>query len=256
MVTACKELTQTLGKESPSGLRTVTSGDTVLASDINALIDCLNLVPTPYVIYLFKVNDWNTAKNYVIDNSLIFISVDISTLTSDEVQQLVNNNKVVFMATIDTQPYYPRSTPALYPVFYTKLKPTACGLDVKNVTNPDFQQFFGNIIPSDFDYSISLSQKVSGTKNYTGNSCGMGYKKYTSGAIMEIPYDGFWRSSTWLSKFVFAASNILLGISKPTRILYLSGYSSGDQWFHYCYPIDTCWQQFASQYGYKIVDLR
>jgi len=260
MANACRELARTLGLEPPSDLRTVKTGDYVLARDVNALIDCLNMIPpAPTItnfIYLFNENDWNTAKNYVTDNSLIFIWVNISTLTSDEVQQLVNNNKVVFMVTIDVQPNYSTPVPAFYPVFYTQLEPTACDFDVRDVTDPNFQQFFGDTVPADWDFCVNLSQKVTGTKNWTGDSCGWGYKTYTKGAIMEIPYDGFWESPTWIANFVLAASNIFLGVSKPTRILYLAGYTTGDPDWHDCYPLDSCWQQFASQYGYQIVDLR
>jgi hypothetical protein len=55
---------------------------------------------------------------------------------------------------------------------------------------------------------------------------------------------------------VDAISNILLGISRPARILYLSYYTSNDPSWHACYPLDNCWKALAQARGWKVVDLR
>lgn len=260
MVTACKELTQTLGKESPSGLRNVASGDTVLASDINALIDCLNLVTLPYEIYLFDTNDWDIAKKYVTGYSLIFVNYDINTLTNTEVSDLVSQIPVIFVNMIDTQPYHQLPSPAFYQVFYNTLVPLSCTDWVNKIIDPCFQQIIGTSIDSLYDYVISNFFKVMGVKPWAyhdvPNNCYDSYKIYESGAIIEMPFDGFWVDVSFMEKFIWAMSKCLLGISKPTRILYLSSYTSSFPSYHKCHPIDVCWQQFASQYGYKIVDLR
>ena len=264
MVTACKELIQTLGKESPSGLRIVTSGDTVLASDINALIDCLNLVPLPYVIYLFNTNDWNTAKNYVTGNSFIFVNYDINTLTNTEVSDLVSRLPILFVNMIDTQPYHKLPSPAFNQVFYNTLVPQSCGYNPWEIIDPCFKQFLGSSESPWADYDVYDSYKVSGITPWCVSHpsigrlihCNHAYKKYENGFIIEIPYDGFWVSVSIMEKHIQAMSKCLLDIDKPIRILYLGGYTSDNTSIHSCFPIDNCWNQYALMNGYQLVDLR
>jgi hypothetical protein len=241
------------------------TGDIVRHVDWNTLKQALGYAPAiedkvpiylATTVYLFNEHDWATAKQYVTDYSIIFSWYDISTLSPDEVSSLVATKKVVFVVEVDTQPYYLRNAPAWYNVFYTVLAPSSCGMCVSNVTDPDFQRFLGTSVPCDIDYNVSLSYKVSGAKNWTGDSCGWGYKRYEQGAIIEVPYDGFWQSADWLGKYVDAISNILLGVSKPARILYLGGYTSSNANWHACYPIDACWGTIAQQRGWIIKNLR
>lgn len=207
-------------------------------------------------IYLFNENDWNTAKNYVIDGSLIFVWVDISTLTSDEVQNLVNNRKVVLLSIIDTQPIHNAKLQAFYPIFYTYLVPSLYGEGGTGVIDPEFQKYFGSSIPTLIDYAYHYEVKVQGTTCWTEGGACYGYKRYDAGAIIEIPYDGFWESADWLAKYVDAVSNILLGTSKPARILYLAGYITSISDWHACYPLDNCWNTLAQQRGWRVTDLR
>jgi len=264
MVTACKELTQTLGEDPPSGLRTVTSGDIVFASDINALIDCLNLVPLNFVIYLFDTNDWNTAKNYVTENSFIFVNYDINTLTNTEVSDLVSRLPVLFVNMIDTQPYHNLPAPAFYNVFYNVLAPPNClplgQWDYIYVGDSCFESFLSFTTGVLIDYAVHSSYKIEPINIWgyypTLYLCSYSYKKYKSGAIIEIPFDSFWLSLSTLTNYINAMSNCVMGFYKPSNILYLGYYPSDLPGGHKCYPIDNCWQQFASQFGYKIVDLR
>jgi hypothetical protein len=252
-------------KSCASQLSEKKTGDIVASADWNALKQAVSVAPrlnelaSTYAvptIYLFKENDWATAKSYVTDYSIIICWMTIPTLTPDEVRQLVATKKVVFVIEVDTQPYYPYNAPAWYGVFYTVLAPPSCGMCVSNVTDPDFQRFFGSSVPCDIDYNVDLSQKVPGARNWTGDSCGWGYKKYEQGAIIEVPYDGYWQSADWLGKYVDAISNILLGVSRPARILYLGLYITDDPAWHACNPIDNCWKALAQARGWKLVDLR
>jgi hypothetical protein len=261
MVEACKEICNTLGKQAPSGLRVVTSGDTVLASDVNSLMNCASLVPKPEpTVYLFKPSDWGTAKNYVTSNSLIFVDYNINTLTNTEVATLVSNLPLVIVNMIDTQPYHMFPAPAFYNVFYNTLVPHACQTKVDTIIDPCFRQIAGTSMNSYFDFVVFSYYKVEGIKPWaclgSPDNCYDAYKMYDSGAIIEMPNDGFWLSVTWMEKFIQAMSKCLLGIDKPTTILYLGGYTSDMPEVHECYPLDTCWQQFASRNGYKLVDLR
>jgi hypothetical protein len=241
------------------------TGDIVASADWNNLKQAVSVAPrlnglvstfAVPTIYLFKESDWSTAKQYVDDYSIIFCWMTIPTLTPDEVRQLVATKRVVFVIEVDTQPYYPYNAPAWYGVFYTVLAPRSCGMCVRSVTDPDFQKFFGSSVPCDIDYNVDLSYKVSGAKNWSGDSCGWGYKRYERGAIIEVPYDGYWKDADWLGRYVDAISNILLGVSRPPRILYLGHYISGDPRWHTCHPIDACWKALAQARGWRVVDLR
>jgi hypothetical protein len=207
-------------------------------------------------VLLFNTGDWNTAKLYVDDYSIIICTYGIATLSADEVRQLVASKKVVFVIEVDTEPYYPLEAPAWYNVFYTVQAPRSCGMDIGNVTDPDFQQFLGSSVPCLFDYNVDLSYKVSGTRNWAGDSCGWGYKRYEQGAIIEVPCDGLWKDADWLGRYVDAISSILLGVSRPARILYLGHYGTDYTAWHDCSTIDNCWKALAQARGWSVVDLR
>jgi hypothetical protein len=211
-------------------------------------------------IYLFNVNDWATARQYVDDYSIVPCWYNIPTLPADEVRELVRTKRVVFVILIDTQPYYVVPVPAWYPVFYTVQAPWECGVDYDYVIDPDFRKFLGETAGSASDYCIGMGLKVSGVKNYTapfgGGTCGWGYKRYERGAVMETPWDGFWRTPDKLKGFIDAISNILLGACKPARILYLASYTGDPDVHPLCFPIDNCFKKLAEERGWKIIDLR
>ena len=208
-------------------------------------------------VYLFNANDWDTAKQYITDGSIVFCTYTISTLTPDEVRQLVTEKKVVFVIEVDTEPYYPLEAPAWYGVFYTVPAPQRCApVTYVGVTDSDFRKFLGTSVLEWYDYQVSLNVKVPGTKNWTGDSCGWGYKRYERGAIIEVPSDGLWKDADWLGKYVDAISNILLGVSQPARILYLGHYTSSDPSWHACHPIDNCWKTLAQTRGWSVLDMR
>jgi hypothetical protein len=241
------------------------TGDIVASADWNNLKQAMSVAPrldelaltfAVPTIYLFKEHGWAMAKQYVDDYTIIFCWMTIPTLSADAVRQLVASKKVVFAIEVDTQPYYPYNAPAWYGVFYTVLAPRSCGMCADNVTDPDFQRFLGSRVPCDIDYNVSLSYKVSGARNWSGDSCGWGYKRYERGAIIEVPYDGYWMDADWLGKYVDAISNILLGVSRPARVLYLGHYISGNPGWHACNPIDECWKALAQARGWRVVDLR
>jgi hypothetical protein len=257
---ACEKMCGHHNINPPVNLQRVSDFEWVHDSHVNALADCIETLetqpPPATVVYLFNTNDWSTAKQYVTDYSIIFCTYAIDTLTPDEVATLVANKKVVFVIEMDTEPYHRLSAPAWYGVFYTVLAPSSCGYDIYTVTDPDFQQFFGSVVRVLYDYCVSLAYKVSGTRNWTGDSCGWGYKKYERGAIIEVPCDGVWRDVDWLGKYVDAISSILLGVSAPRTILYMGTYVSDAAWWHYCYPCDECWKALAQARGWLLFDLR
>jgi len=244
------------------------TGDIVASADWNSLKQAMSVAPrlnelasthAVPTVYLFSQGDWDTAKQYVTDYSIVFCDLNIATLSSSEVQQLVSNKRVVFVIVVDTQPSYPKNSPAFYPVFYTVLAPPACHVGVKNETYPvvdaDFQKYLGSSVPANIDDQVHVNYKVSGTVEWCGGACGYGYKRYERGAVVEVPCDGLWKSVDWLGRYVDAISGILLGVARPARILYLSYYTSTIPEWHDCYPCDACWKALAQARGWRVVDL-
>jgi len=208
-------------------------------------------------VYLLDTNDWGKAKQYITNYTLVFASYSIPSLYSDEVEQIVSKSTVVFVVEVDTQPYYGRSVAAWYPVFYAVQNPRACGYDNGAVIDPAFQQYLGTSVPALWDYQVSIYHKVAGTVNWAGTSaCGWSYKKYSRGAIIEVPCDGFWKSADWLGKYVDAISSVLLNVSQPLRVIYMGGYTSDAPYYHKDYPLDSAWKALAQSRGWEVVDLR
>jgi len=237
------------------------AGDIVASADWNAVRSALSLaeaiekraLPT---VYLFDVNDWGAARNYVTDGALIFVSVDINTLSSSEVEALIRDRPAAFVVMIDTQPYWMSPAPAFYPIFYTTLELVECGVDIGNVTDSCFERFLGSEVPALWDYCVDLSHKVSGVKNWTGDSCGWGYKKYERGSIVEVPHHGVWKSADWLGRYVDAISYCLLGRPWPRRILYLSSYTTDVPSWHEYPTVDATWRALCERRGWRLIDLR
>jgi len=268
MVTVCKELTQTLGKESSSGLRTVTSGDTVLASDINALIDCLSEIPPPqYNVYTIDTNDWNTAKQYITGYTIIFLEHYIDTVTSDEILNLVKNYPIVFVVKVRNQYRYPKNTPAFYNIFYTRPTPRSNGYCISefrgNYCNTGLlddcliRNLASSIYGTRWDDLLYIGDKVPDAIYYTQIvNCNYSYKKYGYGTIIEVPGEGVWINRDWFSRYVFGLSKCFLGVDKPYTIIYLGEYTTIHPEQHECYTAFNCIKDFASLYGYNLIDLR
>jgi len=260
MVSACKELLTTFNKSAPPGLRTVVSGDWVLSSDVNALIDCLSTVPPAGTVYLFNTSDWDAARSYVADNTIIITTWSPPTLTSSEVLDVLDKYRAVFVIEVDTEPYHRIANQAYYQVLYTVSAPTWCMCDWGEVLEESFQRFLGREAEGLFDYMVDSSLKVPEAvlwARYPGTAtCGWSYVRHGKGAVVEVPCDGFWRNVGVLASYIDALRYTFLDLSSPLRVLHLGHYVSDRPEWHKCYPADACWRQLASQYGYKLVDLR
>jgi hypothetical protein len=264
MANACRELARTLGLEPPSDLRTVKTGDYVLARDVNALIDCLNMIPpvtppppTPTkIIYLFKENDWDTARNYVKPRSFIFVNYDIDTLSSTELNNIVTNQQVLVLNMMDTQPYWGAYPLAFYPIFYIVEQPTV-GINPPNsgiltILDSCLATYLSGILVAVKDYPVFDTQKVEDVIHWSGFPFDtlhhFSYKKYQSGTIIEMPYDGFWcggsSSPDCFDNVMKGLSQCFFGIDTPDYILYLAIYDG------------YSWNYYAEHYGFQIVDLR
>jgi len=264
MVNACRELVRTLGLEPPLDLRTVKTGDYVLARDINALIDCIDMIPpvTPpppaptKFIYLIKENDWDTARNYVKPRSFIFVNYDIDTLSSTELNNIVTNQQVLVLNMMDTQPYWGAMPLAFYPIFYITEQPTV-GINPPNtgtltILDPCLEKYLGGIFVAWNDYPVFDTQKVEGVVHWAGfpgeTMRHFSYKKYQRGIIIEMPYDAFWcgysPSPICFDNVMMALSQCFFGTDTPDYILYLAKYDTHS------------WDYYAEHYGFQIVDLR
>jgi hypothetical protein len=210
-------------------------------------------------VYLFDTGDWDSAREYVADDTIVFVNIDISTLPADEVRQLLATRRVVFMVMIDTQPYYPLPAPAFYNVFYTVEKPGTCSKLYYDTTDPCFKSVLGETIPVLYDYQVSRNQKVADAVWWAGvpeYMCNYSYKLYNAGAIVEVPFDGTWKSADWLGKYVDVVRKCVLPSLQPRSIIWLAYQGSGIPEWHECNPVEECWRQLCEARGWLLLDLR
>jgi hypothetical protein len=231
-----------------------------LLMDRPLYIDVYPLAPLnkTTTLYMFDEHDWGRAKSYVANNSIVFVWVDEAKVAESDIEGIVDSLNVVFVLMVDTQPYWMRSVPAFYPVFYSRTYLSWCSYDDGNVLDPSFKKYLGESFPTLIDYEVPLGWKATGTVTWGGlsSTCGWGYKKYRRGAIIEVPYDGFWESPEVMGRFIDAVTHVLLNVSQPARIVYLAGYQSGIESFHEVYPLDVAWVKLARGRGWQVVDLK
>jgi hypothetical protein len=229
---------------------------------------------------MVDTDDWDTAKKYVSDGTIIFVNYGIQTMTPEEVRKIVDTIRVVFAVLVDTQPYYGKDVGAFYDVFYTSKNPKHCGevTGCFDIVDDQFKKQFGFYschyprcvqlwqVRGLIDYVVHADRKIAHAKPWAGGPCGYAYAKYNAGSIIEMPSDGVWLSLDHLDMYIGMISHILLGEEnscyivsrnrKVHRIVWMEYYTSDMPGHHACYPADRCLAELASKAGWRLVDLR
>jgi hypothetical protein len=228
-------------------------------------------------IVLVDTDDWETAREYITDGTIVFVNYGTRAMTPSEVLDIVNTMNVVFAILIDTQPYYRVDTGAFYGVFYTQRYPPSCSAfsDCFNIIDSDFAgaySFYDCLrgICYDFsrmfsviDYAVHISHKVSHAVPWGPGSCGYAYARYGAGAIIELPFNGVLDSKNELSMVIGKIAGTLLGVEVPCniaaegkrlrRIVWMASYLL----FPYPYPNTVRYfEELASMAGCPLLDLR
>ncbi len=266
--------------------RHLKTGDVIMPEHTNTLIDvvrCLDevvaLLPFPKEIVMVDTDDWDTAKRYVSDGTIIFINYGIQTATPEEVRKIVDTYRVVFAVMIDTQPFYRRDTGAFYGVFYRERNPGDCRelTGCFNIVDGRFVREFGftscsalycdgfGRIWTLIDYAVHETYKVEHAKAWAVGPCGYSYARYSAGSIIEVPSDGVWRDTYTLDIYIGMLSRILLDDEhcyvasrgkKLHRIIWMAYYTSTLPQYHECHPADRCLAELASRSDWRLIDLR
>jgi hypothetical protein len=270
-----------------SRYRYLKTGDIIMPDHTNTLIDvvrCLDEAvrppPPTKEIVMVDTNDWDTARRYVADGAIIFVNYGIQTITPEEVRKIVDTIKAVFVILIDTQPYYGRDVGAFYDVFYTHKNPLHCeaGYGCYDIVDAQFMDSFGLYgclspecegtfrVWTVWDYMVHADYKVGHAKPWVRGPCGYAYAKYGAGWIIEMPYNGVWRSVEDLDVYIGMISRVLLGeevschigpgAKKLHRVIWMAGYATNMPSLHKCFPVDQCLAELASRLGWRLVDLR
>jgi hypothetical protein len=291
-----------------SSYRYLKTGDVIMPEHTNTLIDvvrCLDEIaqqlpsteegktvrrlPLAKEIVLVDIDDWDTAKKYVSDGTIIFVNYGTHALTPEEVRKIVDTIRAVFVVLIDRQPVAAVDVGAFYGVFYTHRNPGECGYNLSGFEFVDeqFRHQFGFYscsypgcpIPwvgcGTVDSAVDAKHKIGRAKRWARvfsydevdyESCGYSYARYNAGAIIEMPYGGVWRYFGVLDAYIGIISHVLLGernrcfiaprAKRVHRIIWMAKYRSRIPPAHDCHPVDQCLKLLASYTGWRLVDLR
>jgi hypothetical protein len=270
-----------------STYRYLKTGDVIMPENTNTLIDvvrCLDetvrqLTLTKEIV-MVDTDDWDTAKRYVSDGTIIFVNYGTQAMTPEEVRKIVDTIKAVFVVLINTQPYYGKDVGAFYDVFYTSRNPRRCDValgcfDIIDIQFMYHSGFYSCYYPfcnrigqgwGVWDYMVHATYKIGYAKTWAVGPCGFSYAKYNAGSIVEMPYDGVWPYVETLDMYIGIISRVLLGEEnfcfiasrgrKVRRIVWMADYSSDMPQLHGCFPVDQCLAELAVKTGWRLVDLR
>jgi hypothetical protein len=250
---------------------------------------------TPWTFIMVDTDDWDTAKRYIIDGTIIFVNADTHAMTPDEVRTIVNNKNVVFALLVKAYPHSPLNVGAFYDVFYTSKSVTGCDVshwvyqDCIVINDPKFYSPFGlyacsyascptpwgiplGVLLAD-DYPVHPGYKIAGANTWAFvddrapgyRECGFSYAKYDTGAIIEVPYDGLWIQLLVFDFYIGMLANALLGepsrcrmynnTVRLRRVVWMASYDSKTDRV-YCFTADECIRRLALLSMWSVVDLR
>jgi hypothetical protein len=261
--------------------------------DVSTGLDKATLVDVgSWTFVLVDTDDWDTAKKFIIDGTIIFVNADTHAMTPDEVRTIVNNKNVVFALLVKAYPHSPLNVGAFYDVFYTSRSVAGCDVNLECIVlnGPKFYNSFGlsvcsyTICPTPSgdslgvlladDYPVHPGYKIAGANTWAFvddrapgyRECGFSYAKYDTGAIIEVPYDGSWIYWISLNFYVGMLANALLGEPKRCwmynntvrlrRVVWMASYDSKIPDRIYCPTADVCISQLATESLWRVVDLR
>jgi len=255
----------------------LSSGAVVHDYHTNMLINILRCIEdffkiatsTGYVIVYHGTDMWYVS-DLMRENSIVFIDIS-APIDGEALSVALTSKHSAAVILVDTQPahginFQPTNVQgysSFYPYFYKSKTLFDCNMDCGVVVDPCFKNYIGKWMPMRIDYQISNEYK--GCDNFplcgaqpvawACGDCGYAYLKAADGIYVEAPYDGVWQSVDVLEKFILAVSNCLLGVEKPTRIIWMAMTESSDWWWHACYPATQCLQQLAQKWGYGYLEI-
>lgn len=250
-------------------LKEVSVGDVIESDQYNLRRGCLEclayLVRLLKGILLFDWEAWDYAKIYVTDKTIVILGDFTMTKPSaSEIQQLLNDYKMVIVKEIDTGPYYRRAYPNLYGILYNTLRPSSPGSFNVYIVPDYLKSKLGTAeLVVCYDYIIRTEDRVPGYYAWAYPRIPMwplpvyAWRPIGRGVIIELPYDAYWRTQSTLDAFMDWLAYAYLLTTWADRIIYMGGYTTEYPGFHGGVSnITTFWYGIAENRGLKVYDMR
>ncbi|MEM0054416.1 MAG: hypothetical protein QXW80_05900 [Candidatus Micrarchaeia archaeon] len=161
----------------------------------------------PEQIIILDENDFETAKSYMNDCSLILINDTIPNVEPSEINSLTEKYALTFYMLKDTASYYPINLPAWYGIFYKKLNPHCPHVDANVLIDENMIKHFNSqSIPALIDYFTYNQDKLDDCIPYVKNTydyqATWSYRFLNKSIIVEVPNDGLWKDVETLKKWI------------------------------------------------------
>ena len=228
--------------------------------------------PTGYAVIVVDENDWDTAKKYLTDWAVIFINIDIPTVSSTELLEAIKDYFTKWFVLVDTQPYHGGYCGAWYHILYKVVnltKVTIAPTEYEIYYDFDRAHFGMDKMPVLWDYPI-----------YSGDKYGMNWtpflrvpesltydlsRSWVSRGIagpqgishlVETPFDGCWRTVDLLGKFIFWYFEHYPDLWQPTNIIHLAHDSTSYPSWHEYPTLSETLKEWARRNEWGYIDLR
>ncbi|MEM1871331.1 MAG: hypothetical protein QW517_09460 [Thermofilaceae archaeon] len=257
-----------------SQIPVVRTGDLVRSADRNALLSLLESVykvasailpwPGRVRVHLLPAglgdDPWRMIEPFLKDGSIIFLPFNVPGLRGEDLKPYLDKYRLVLVNMIDTQPFYDGATETFYQVLYTTTRVGGVNVTPVRVIDKCFQYWCGDEYPALWDYMTFNVLKVPGFVPWAWNerfpTLSFAYVRHAKGAAVEIPNDGFWKSSYQMMFTLFALFSCLLGSVNELEIAYAARYTSDTPYWHECFPLDACWREICATLGWELIDRR
>lgn len=247
-----------------SQMREVKPGDFYYAMHHNLFADAWDIqerinakLPRGAAIVLDK-GDWSGMLQYAIDGAVVLVGVSIGTATPSDVLSLLNDREIKLHVLIDTQPYHKQYCGAFKDILYAVDHFTGAGSGSTTIYWDHDRSYFGTTdIETLYDYFPKNEDRAPDCTNWTEpNPDYYAYKYVGKGVVVELPYDGSWKSVDWLDKYIWWKPCKYPETWKATRVIVISGTETDTPAWHEYPTLDETLKAWAEQRGWRFLDLR
>jgi len=250
-----------------SMLREVREGYMVLSFDYNnriyAIRELYNVIqkysqPIEKVVYILNQDDWDTAKQYIVNNTVIICGMRTTNISTEELRRILQIHKVKLLVAVDTEPSHHYPIYALKGILYMSDYAIE-GYSYYNIMDSRDRQHFGSDkVEAYFDYPNKLSIYVPNAIQWvnTGDDGGYCFVKIRDSYVPDVPYDGMWKDVNWLDKYLTWLPHGYPQTYTPIHIIQLRSGGTDVPAYHQYPTLQKTLEVWARLNGYKYMDLR
>lgn len=221
------------------------------------------LIPPKYDIYVFNTGDWNSARPYIMDNTVIILNDGISGSYRGDIYNVLQTYKVKMLVTVDVGPYYGRYHFGLQGIIFSRAEymynDGAWGSYII-VGSADQAHFNATSVPADVDYCVDMNDVVSDAVlwsrrpiDYAG---GFWYVKRWNSYVCLVPSDGLWKDVSWLDKYLTWLPGGYPNTFDVRRVIHIATDTTTDPGWHQYKTLSDTLKAWAVIKGYKYHDMR